>query len=154
MEIIAVEEQEPLPEPTISDSKVVDIETALEEEENPSGYRLIDISILGEVFRSLACPECCATNSLHLYDINKKKKGLARSLVIKCITCPYEKQFWTSKDVDHTPESNKGGGKFMEVNVRAVYGMRAVGLGHTPLKKLCCYMNMPEPMHPTSYEHA
>ena len=31
----------------------------------------------------------------------------------------------------------------MEVNIRAVYGMRAIGVGYTPLKKLSCYLDMP-----------
>ena len=38
----------------------------------------------------------------------------------------------------------KEGGKFMEVNLRG--GMQAFGVGYTPLKKLCCYLNMPEPI--------
>jgi len=41
-------------------------------------------------------------------------------------------------------EVNKGGGnKYMEVNVRAVYRIRAIGAGHKQLEKFCIYMNMP-----------
>ena len=41
----------------------------------------------------------------------------------------------------------------MEVNLRAVYGMRAIWEGYTPLKKLCCYLNMPEPMSSDNYDN-
>ena len=41
----------------------------------------------------------------------------------------------------------------MEVNLRVVYGMQAIAVGHTPLKKLCCYLNMPEPMSSDNYDN-
>ena len=46
---------------------------------------------------------------------------------------------------------SSGGGKHMEVNLRAVYGMRAIGVEHKQLQKLCSHMNMPEPMNISSY---
>ena len=36
--------------------------------------------------------------------------------------------------------------KTLEVNMRAVYAMRTVGLDHTGLDKLCCMMNLPKAM--------
>ena len=41
----------------------------------------------------------------------------------------------------------------MEVNLRAVYGMRAIWEGYTPLKKLFYYLNMPEPMSSDNYDN-
>ena len=41
----------------------------------------------------------------------------------------------------------------MEVNLRAVYDMRAIGVGYAPLKKSCCYLNMPEPMSSDNYDN-
>jgi len=35
------------------------------------------------------------------------------------------------------------GNKYMEVNVRAVYRIRAISAGHKQLEKFCIYMNMP-----------
>ena len=32
-------------------------------------------------------------------------------------------------------------------------GMQAFGVGYTPLKKLCCYLNMPEPMSSNNYDN-
>ena len=31
------------------------------------------------------------------------------------------------------------------MSIRAIYGCREVGAGREHLKKLCCYLNMPEP---------
>ena len=39
----------------------------------------------------------------------------------------------------------------MEVNLHAVYGMRAIGVRHKQLQKLCSHMNMPEPMNISSF---
>ena len=44
-------------------------------------------------------------------------------------------------------EEEKGGGKHMEINLRAVYGMRSIGAGHASLGKMRCHLNMPEPMN-------
>ena len=63
-------------------------------------------------------------------------------------------KFYTSKQVDRLSQSkNQGGGKFMEVNIRMVYGCRAIGVGYEPMKKLCCYLNMPAPMTNDSYNN-
>ena len=137
---------------TISAAKVVDIEIE-PTTEVLSGYRLMDVSILADVLLSLVCPECVSTNSLHLKDINEKKKGLARYFQLQCTVCPYTKDFCSSKQINRTTGNNKGGGKFMEVNLRAVYGMREIGMGHTPLKKLCSFMNMPEPMSNDNFDN-
>jgi len=67
-------------------------------------------------------------------------------LQLSCSYCPYQSKFQTSKEVDRVMEEgkvNKGGNKYMEVNVRAVYGMRAISAGHKQLEKFCIYMNMP-----------
>ena len=37
--------------------------------------------------------------------------------------------------------------------VRAIYGCRQVGAGREHLKKLCCYLNMPEPMLSSNYQN-
>ena len=35
--------------------------------------------------------------------------------------------------------------EMFKVNIRAVYGMKSIEVGHTPLKRKCLYTNMPEP---------
>ena len=39
----------------------------------------------------------------------------------------------------------------MEINVMAVYGFRSIGVGHTPLTKLCDFLNMPQPVRKNAY---
>ena len=140
-----------------STSKVIDIEPDIPLGGEPvtSGFRLVDMEILGSVINCLAYPECFGSSSLQLHDINEKKKGLARLLEISCTTCPYKQEFYTSKQVKkHLEEDQKeeGGGKHMEINLRAVYGMRSIGVGHASLGKMCCHLNMPEPMNSKNYD--
>ena len=41
----------------------------------------------------------------------------------------------------------------MEINLRAVYGRRRIGIGHSLLSKLCGMLNMPTPMSNKGYNH-
>ena len=63
--------------------------------------------------------------------------------------------FFSSKQVKkhlEEDEKDKGGGKHMEINLHSVYGMRSIGAGHASLGKLCCHLNMPEPMKCKNYD--
>ena len=113
----SAEKDGPSQPPTISEVKVIDIDIDMEQQQQtnsdaPSGYRLIDVSILADVFCQLSCPECCATNSIQLEDVSERKKGLARFMRLKCEYCPYSNDFFTSKEVEKNPpvNKNKGGG--------------------------------------------
>lgn len=157
------EEVLPKPVETASSSKIVDIDltTPLPNSTSqpsvlssapPSGYRLIDMSILADVFALLSCPGCHAIATLELDDTDSKKKGLARHLTLNCTACLYEHHFYTSNQIN-LPEKNKGGQKLYEINVRTIYACRQIGAGHEHLKKLCAYMNMPEPMLPNNFSN-
>ena len=63
------------------------------------GYRLMDVNILDGIFNCLTCPECYEVETLHLNDTNTKKKGPARLMYLKCNSCTYVKEFYTSKNV-------------------------------------------------------
>lgn len=152
----SAEKDVPSQPPTISEVKVIDIEHQQQTNSDAlSGYRLIDVSILADVFYQLSCPECFATNSIKLEDVNERKKGLVRFMRLNCEYCPYTNDFFTSKEVERKPpvNKNKGGGKYMDVNIRAVYGCRAIGVGHKQLQKLCGYLDMPEPMSNDKYDN-
>ena len=41
--------------------------------------------------------------------------------------------------------------KTMEVNLRAVYGFRSIGVGYSLIAKLCGYLDMPAPMNKNAY---
>ena len=146
---------------TASSSKIIEIETQnttssaaaptnnnVSARQAPSGYRLIDISILSNIFSFLCCPDCKDTKSLQLSDIDDEKKGLARLLQLQCTSCLYTKTFFTSKQLS---ASEKGGRKSFDINVRSVYACRQIGAGHEQLKKMCIYLNMPSPMLSNNY---
>ena len=59
--------------------------------------------------------------------------------------------FYTPPQIDSTKENRSRGMKTMEINVRAVYDFRSIGVGHTPLTKLCGILNMPPPMTQNAY---
>ena len=148
-------ERDAIPAPTtISSAKVVDIDP-VEEHFNQlgTGFRLIELSILGEVFSLMSCPSCISTDSMQLYDISEKKKGLARYLEVRCSACPFIHGFYTSPVAHSSKNIRHRGMKTMEVNTRAVYACRGIGIGYTPLTKLCGYMNMPPPMAKTGYNY-
>ena len=144
-----------VPLQTASESKIAEIEPSSSSSVSSpliSGYRLMDMSILAEVFTLLSCPGCKGVQCLQLSDINEQKKGLARYLEINCTFCLFSYNFYTSKQIDSlTPRKNKGGQKLFDVNVRAVYGCRQIGSGHEHLKKLCWYWNMPEPIRSDNF---
>nr|XP_047137499.1 uncharacterized protein LOC124814004 [Hydra vulgaris] len=107
-----------------------------------TGYRIIDTEILSKVLSLLMCPQCekCA---LYLGDHQKKKKGLATLLYLKCTTlsCDYKHEFYTSVACD----------KGFDINNRTIYAMRVLGHGHTGIEKFTQLMNMPKPMTPKNY---
>ena len=146
---------------TASSSKIVDIEvdnspaitsatkaSTSSSADTPSGYRMIDVSILANIFHLVCCPGCKDDKSLRLSDINSEKKGLARLMQIKCSSCLYTKTFFTSKQIG---ASKKGGRNPFDINIRSVYACRQIGAGHEHLKKMCAYLNMPSPMLYTNY---
>ena len=48
---------------------------------------------------------------------------------------------------------NKGQQKLYDVNVRAIYGCRQVGVGHEHLKNFAVTRNMHEPMLSNNYQN-
>ena len=91
-----------------------------------SGYRLIDMSILADVFLCyLVFLDVMVFNVLNFVTLMKKKKGLAKHLQFSCAVCLYSYAFFTSKQID-LPKKNKGEQKLYDVNVRAICGCRQV----------------------------
>lgn len=128
---------------TASSSKIESILIPEETEDvDIQGYRLIDMSIFDEIVKLLACPDCF-TQSLSVRELTKKKKGLTTCLSIVCGDCNYSQDFLTSK-----PCGLKGG---FDVNRRAVYAMRSLGVGYNGLRKFTMLMNMPPPMTENNY---
>ena len=80
-----------------------------------SGYRIIDMKILWNVFSMLLCllSQC---ETLVLHEDSSKKYGLYSSLYLKCMKCGYKNDFFTSEKV----------GRNFEINQRIVCSMRSL----------------------------
>lgn len=118
-----------------------------------SGFRLVDMNILSSVLTFLACPQCLSTRCLFLHETESKRKGLSSYLQIECIECKFKHGFYTSPKIITSKDKKKRGMHTMEINTRAVYGFRSIGVGHASLTKLCGKLNMPPPMSQSSYNY-
>ena len=65
------------------------------------GYKIIDCSILEQVFNDVCkCPFCGTDGAITLNQNNKKRKGLCEKLIIMCNSCQnIIKEFETSPTV-------------------------------------------------------
>eukprot|EP00112_Aurelia_sp_Birch-Aquarium-sp1_P015936 Seg357.6 transcript_id=Seg357.6/GoldUCD/mRNA.D3Y31 product="hypothetical protein" protein_id=Seg357.6/GoldUCD/D3Y31 len=124
-----------------SSSEGSSLSSGEEQEVESTGFRVIDISILSQIFQILLCPICMS--KVFLTEVAGSKMGLATSLRLCCTKdqCTFSKSFHTS---------NKNGQAF-EVNRRTVLAAREVGIGHKGLVKFSGVMNMPPPMNKNSY---
>ena len=81
------------------------------------GYRLLDITILKDIFMGLSCPECFEVGSLSLEEDYDRKNGLASLLIITC-ECGYEKEAYASHTVNKRvgdENRNDAGSKAYEI---------------------------------------
>ena len=106
-----------------------------------TGYRLVSMEILANVFQCMPCQEC-GECSLLLGEVSFKRKGCSSCLHLLCTSCGWRHCFYTSKKVN----------KYFEVNRRLVYGMRTIGQGASSAKRFCGIMNMPPPPKPNAYD--
>lgn len=135
MEVASTSES--LEQQVASQSKVEEIETeTIKHTDNITGNRIIDMEILSDVMKTLCCPQC-NNNRLRLNEKFSKKQGFASLLSLKCRSCGYVKEFYTSKQHE---------GKRFDINKRFVYGMRSCGQGYAFLEKFTSLLDMPRPM--------
>ena len=107
---------------------------------NLTGYRLVDMEILANVFSLICCQECGEQN-IQLSEISFRRHGCASCLRLLCLSCGWNHCFYSSKKIS----------RFYEVNRRLVYGMRTIGQGEASAKRFCGIMNMPPPPKPKAY---
>ena len=88
------------------------------------GFRLVDVVILNDFITTLACPDCLEC-TLTVNENFTKKKGLSSFLSIECSNCQgsYSSQTLTN--------GKEKGMKPFEINYRAVYALRSVGVGYS-----------------------
>ena len=119
---------------TISESKVEEIPLpdVAEGFIAPTGYRVMDMSILGSVLSMVSCPQCFCT-SLNI--VEKRKQGLAFELKLVCsrFDCDLCHIFWTSKKRSRN----------YDVNRRIFYSMCLIRNGYNGMKRFLVLMNHP-----------
>ena len=125
-------------------SELTSSESSSDDEENqPFGYRVFDMSCLSAMIKILICP-LCKNNNVGMEEKPHSKMGLASTIQVTCTSkrCSFSAEFPTSKKV----------GKAYEVNNRAVLAARNIGVGHQGLAKFLGTMNTPPPMHKNAYK--
>ena len=107
---------------SISSIKVQNIETSTPKQEDKfiCGNRIIDMEILSAAISVFCCPEC-SKSGLKLSESFVKKKGLSSLLVISCVNCDYQSDFYTSKLCGQ-------GHQGYDINRRTIYTMRRFNL--------------------------
>ena len=85
----------------------------------------------------------CQQSTLYMEE-DMLRESLASYLTVKCTNCSFIHSGYTSKGV----ENNK---QLVEVDVKSVYVMRRIGVGHKGLQKFCGIMNMPPPVASKNY---
>ena len=107
------------------ESKPCKVEEPYEEEATITGFRFVDMELLGTAFSAMRCADC-GEFSIVLLENHLERKGCASSLRVFCENCGWKHEFWTSKKQTLS----------FEVNRRLVYSMRSIGRGHSGAKKL------------------
>ena len=103
------------------------------------GYRVVDMSCLAALITSsCSCSDCGGTLSLS----ERRRWGMAAELSLQCSGCGMGTAQVMSRKV----------GRFLEVNRRAVFAGRAVGMARERLVRFCALMNMPTPMSKSTYQ--
>lgn len=106
-------------------------------------FEVIDISILSEILQNNVLCMKCAKNGICL-NVNNHI-GLAAELEISCKHCNYKTTFSSSTSVKLKNLDGQISSKYYSVNIRLVYGLRAIGKGRAAGAMLCGVMNLPSP---------
>ena len=112
------------------------------------GFRPIDMIIFNEFIFSLACPECLEC-SLFINENYAKKKGLASLISVNCSNCDFSLEKYTSQNITNDQVQ---GMKPFEINYRAVYALRTIGVSYSGLEKVCGMFNLLKPMTQKNYD--
>lgn len=108
---------------------------------NFDGYRLIDVkALISFIEYHLSCKVCGSDITMSEQILN----GLSSNFTLMCKTCSRGYCFQNSKKIG--PKNNCA-----EVNLRSVYAMRTIGLGHAALRMFCGVMDLPRPISKKTY---
>ena len=113
----------------------------LETLENPTGYRIINMDVLTDLFSVVCYPDCGANLKL----LETKKQGISFHL---SLVCKSEECEWTHFSCTSKKKANAG---HFDVNRRIFYSMRRIGNGLQDLKRFLMLMDHPPPMLERNY---
>ena len=114
-----------------------------------SGYRIVNMSLLGEMFKQLLCPNC-RTPSIDLQVKPARGSiigiaGLHSVLMAHCETC---KQTVASTATSEKTVPDLGA----TANIRAVASARNCGMGYQQLTQFTAGLDIPQVMHQRTYQ--
>ena len=109
---------------------------------------LISFGILKSIVDGTSrCPEC--NESVSTSTNMARKHGCSLCIEIKCRSCSWKKEFFTSPVVEQPNSPGKSG---FEINLRFVMAFREIGKGHEAMKTFCQCLNLPCAMAYNSYQ--
>ena len=128
---------------TVSERKVETIENSEPtfDERSITGNRIVDMELFAAVIHMLGCPFCKNTSIILQEDYDKKKR-LASLLTVKCTSCDFCTDFYTSRSYNNT----------FDINTRASYSIRAIGQGYSGLETFTSLMNFPRQVTANNYD--
>lgn len=104
-------------------------------------YNIIDLKRLESSLETVAvCKECMGK-----LKISKKRiAGLACEVFFQCLNCENKASMNNCEQIPLDLEKNT---KLYDLNIRLVYGMRAIGKGRAAAEKLCGVLNLSPPVN-------
>jgi hypothetical protein len=128
-------ESRPTP-PSASSRKIGTVPNTFDNFSTVNNNIILSIDILSQALLcATACKKCKLENSLTLTEDENSRQGLACKLLIECKNCFHSFSFWTS----HKTES------YFDINLKCVYGLRAIGKGSASSKPLFALLDLPKP---------
>lgn len=125
-------------------SKANDNQEPERENTGLSGYRLVDIGLLDQVIKQMACPACSKESC---YLVETRRLGLNSCLEVKCSECPNTISSKTS------PLVGEGKSKTHESNLLVVAAGKNCGIGYAKTVKFLGGLDVPKAMHLKTYQH-
>lgn len=109
------------------------------QEDDDFEYNIIDLKRLESILESVAVCKICHCS----IKINKKQlAGLACEVTLQCVSCDNK----AVTDNCETIETTVNNSKLYDLNIRLVYGLRAIGKGRAAAEKFCGIMNLNPPV--------
>lgn len=101
------------------------------------GNIIVNLDLLSQLFNeSVKCKYCDGSGCFSLVEEKSARKGLCCKISLNCKNCNF---------IQSTRTSSLCNGKYYEINLRLVYGMRCIGKGQKAADTLCGMLDLPPP---------